>query len=158
MPLLVPKPTMEDESPSNMVLVNAEDESLVKPVKLAIQNQIQESLDVPPTNDSSTPLLIGSPAGDDGDPEAQQTTVLSEAKLPPWTWQERVQVVVIIILFLSAFGLSPALQASGADPLSFSRLSWYSTSISIGIALFIVVRRHHVLFKPRPSLYHTRPD
>jgi hypothetical protein len=133
---------MQDESPSNSVPKDVEGMSFVNAV--AVNDESQDSPNAPPAYDSATPLPTGSPSGNDGDPEAQQTTGAlkeDEDKSPPMSRQEKVQMVVIITLFFAAIEISPILDATGVDPLNFSRLAWYSTSCSVAISWLILVCR-----------------
>jgi hypothetical protein len=135
------KEIMEDESRNN-----GDSGSGPVDTETAVgQDQVQDALNESAECDPSTPPLFGAPAGIDEDTEAQETaTVPSEDESPPLTRQDRVLIVLTIALLIASLVVQSALDVTGADPLAFKRLAWYSTCISSGIAT-LMVQRHRFI-------------
>ena len=103
------------------------------------QDQVKDALNESVECNPSTPLLFGSPAGIDGDTEAQETaTVPSGVGSLPLSRQDRVHIVLTITLLIAALVISFAIDVTRVDPLEFKRLALYSTVISFGIAILMV--------------------
>jgi len=113
-------------------------------IKVAVQDQVQETLNAPPSYDSSAPLLMASTMGDEDDiEEAQQQTASSGDKCASILMQCKNLLAVFAILFpfFGTFSLVPIIIASGMDPLGFSGLAallMLSLLVFIMIQIFVV--------------------